>query len=79
MPPAFIAVIFTNPIVENMDDVVDDLPEYVNSFPTWVTTEFKIYIEANVKSGNERTKIGVDVVRYFMGVMMPLWTMRAFL
>jgi hypothetical protein len=66
-PPASIAVIFTNPIVENMDDVADDLPEYVNSFSTWVTSEFKKYIEANVKSGKEGTKIGVDVVHYPSG------------
>ena len=64
-PPASIAVIFTNPIVENMDDVADDLPEYVNSFPTLVTSEFKKYIEANVKSGNEESKIGVDVVLFY--------------
>ena len=61
-----------------MDDVADDLPEYVNSFPAWVTSEFKKYIEANVKSGNEESKIGVDVVRYFMGLMTPFWTMRSF-
>lgn len=63
--PASIAVIFTNPIVENMDDVADDLPEYVNSFPTWVTKEFMKHIQTNVKAGKEGTR--VDIVHYPSG------------
>ncbi|MBR2095856.1 MAG: hypothetical protein IJ908_09690 [Fibrobacter sp.] len=64
--PASIALIYTNPVVQNMDDVEDDLPEYVNSFPTWVTQEFKKNIEAQVNS-KSGSPMRVDVVHYPVG------------
>lgn len=42
-PPAKVKVLFTEPFIERMDDLQDDLPEYANNFPEW----YKIQLSAN--------------------------------
>ncbi len=68
--PATLAVIYSNPIVMNMDDVEDDLPEYVSSFPTWVTQELKKNIEAKVNARGSN-QMHVDVLYYPWGGTGP--------
>lgn len=34
-PPAKVKVLFTEPYIERMDDLRDDLPEYADNFPEW--------------------------------------------
>ena len=62
--PATIAVIFTNPVVANTDDIEDDLPEYVNSFPVWMSAELKRNIEAKAEDFNDHSRMHVSVVAY---------------
>ena len=61
--PSTIAVIYSNPVVQNMDDVADDLPEYVISFPTWMTQELQKNIEAKVNARGSN-QMRVEVVHY---------------
>ena len=66
--PATIAVIYTNPVVANSDDVEDDLPEYVNSFPVWMSAELKRNIEAKAENLNDHSRMHVSVVAYPLGI-----------
>ena len=66
--PATIAVIFTNPVVANADDIEDDLPEYVNSFHVWMADEIKRNINAKAELLNNNSQMRVAVMYYPMGV-----------
>ena len=44
--PAKVKVVFTEPFIANPDDLMDDLPEYVNNFSDW----YKTQLEANLGS-----------------------------
>ncbi|WP_173474367.1 hypothetical protein [Fibrobacter succinogenes] len=66
--PATIAVIYTNPVVANSDDVEDDLPEYVNSFPVWMSAGLKRNIEAKAENLNDHSRMHVSVVAYPLGI-----------
>lgn len=50
--PKLVKVVFTEPDVEALDDLQDDLPEYVDNFSEWFSAEF-------VNKMNEYSKDGV--------------------
>lgn len=50
--PKLVKVVFTEPEVESLDDLQDDLPEYVDNFGEWFSAEF-------VNKMNEYTKDGI--------------------
>lgn len=66
--PATIAVIFTNPVVANGDDVEDDLPEYVNRFHEWMSLELKKNIEFKAEKLSNNTRLRVAMKYYPLGI-----------
>lgn len=66
--PATIAVIFTNPVVANAEDVADDLPEYVNNFPEWMSLEIKRNIDSKAELINNNTPLRVTMMYYPLGI-----------
>lgn len=66
--PATIAVIFTNPVVMNSDDVADDLPEYVDSFHEWMAEELKKNILSKAERLRDNSQLRASVERYPLGV-----------
>ena len=66
--PATIAVIFTNPAVANVEDLEDDLPEYVNSFPVWMAAELKRDIESKAELLNNNSQMRVVVKHTSVGI-----------
>ena len=66
--PATIAVIFTNPVVMNEDDVEDDLPEYVDHFHDWMAAELKRNIESKATLLSNNSGLRVKVIAYPKGI-----------
>ena len=66
--PATLAVVFTNPVVVNAEDIEDDLPEYVNKFHEWMSLQLKKNIDSKAELINNNTPLRVNVMYYPLGI-----------
>ena len=57
--PAKVKVVFTEPFIANPDDLMDDLPEYVNNFSDW----YKTQLEANLGSQTNGVLYSVQKIK----------------
>ena len=62
--PSKVKVVFTEPLIANVDDLEDDLPDYVNNFSDWYKEQLQINLGDRTSGvGYSIQKISKDIVR----------------